>query len=195
MIEIDVDPQQLADAQQRLAHIKNGAARALMRALNKTAAKARTVASTEIRQQVKLTAATVREKLTVRKATLASLSAGLRAEKRGLLMYHYVTNAGNAQKGRPKTKIRVQIKPGQTVVLDSAFYILTKGSSKLTPAVREGQRGVKVLHSPSVSQVFTTVKDDISADLNTVLVANFQRETDWLYTQHPPPTGDGSDEL
>jgi len=45
MIEIDVDPQQLADAQQRLAHIKNGAARALMRALNKTAAKARTVAS------------------------------------------------------------------------------------------------------------------------------------------------------
>ncbi len=186
-IRIDIDPAQLAAVQTRLAHIKNGAARALSRALNKTATKARTVASTEIRKQVKLKASVVREKLTVRKANVNQLSAGLRAEKRGLLMYHFVNNLSNARKGRPKTPVRVQVKPGNTVVMSSAFYIQTAGSAILTPAMRtsDARAPIKVLHGPSVA---------IAPDMNTLLVANFQHETDWLYSQHPPPSGDGSEE-
>lgn len=195
-IRIDIDPAQFEAAKARLAHIKNGAARALSRALNKTASKAKTVASTKIREQIKLSASVVREKLTIRKATVSALSAGLRAEKRGLLLYHFVTNLGNAQTGRPRTKIRVQVKPGNTVVLGGAFYVRTLNSNLLTPAIRTSaaRYPIKVLHGPSVSQVFTTVKDDIAPQMNEVLAANFQHETDWLYTQHPPPPGDGSDE-
>jgi len=195
-IRIDVDRAQFEAAQERLAHIKNGAARALSRALNKTASKARTVSSTEIRKQINLTAAVVREKLTIRKATVGVLSAGLRTEKRGLLLYHFVTNLGNAQTGRPRTKIRVQVKPGNTVVLGGAFYVRTLNSNLLTPAIRTGagRYPIKVLHGPSVSQVFTSVKDDIAPDMNDVLAANFQHETEWLLNKYPPPPGDGSDE-
>lgn len=194
MIRIDIDPAQLEAAQQRLAHIKNGAARALSRALNKTAARAKTAANTEIRQQVNLQAAEVRDKLKIFKANVNQLTAKLSADRRGLLMYHYVTNYSNAQKGRPRTPIRVKVKAGgQTYTLYSAFYVLTKNSHLLTPAYLEGGK-LKVLHSPSVSQVLMTVKDAIAPDMNATLAANFQRETDWLYTQHPPPSGDGSEE-
>jgi len=49
MIEVIVDPQQLEAMRARLAYIANGATKALYRALNKTASKARTEASKMIR--------------------------------------------------------------------------------------------------------------------------------------------------
>lgn len=193
-MQIEVNQEQLNDIVDRLSYIKNGATKAMYRALNKTASKVRTSASTEIRKQVRLSASDVREKLTLWKANSNSLSASIKANKRGLLFYNFVTNYGNAQKGRPKTPIRVKIKPdGATIVLNKAFYIRTLNSNILTPAVNVGGK-LKVLFGPSVSQVFTTVKDDIAPDANEILRNNLQHETEWLIFKNPPPAGDGSDE-
>ncbi len=191
---IEINRQQMEEAEQRLAHIKNGAALALSRALNKTVAKSRTLASTEIRKQIRLKASKVREKLRIVKANRNQLTAALQADRRGLLMYNYVTNYANARKGRPATPIKVKVKPdGKTYILPHSFYILTATSNILTPAHRVGGR-IEVMHSPSVSQVLSTVKDDISPEMNTTLATNLQHEMDWLLTKHPPPSGDGTDE-
>lgn len=213
MITVEIDRAQLESAQQRLAHIKNGAARALSRALNKTASKAKTVASRAIRDQINLSAADVWENLKgpangfAYKATVNQLTARLSAPKRGLLLYHFATNAVAAT-GRPPTPIKLKIKPaGGAVTLASGFWIRTKDSNKITPAVRNvilirlgmtrwvsGKLPYTALHGPSPSQVFADVKDDIGADMSAVLAANLNHEMDWLLTQHPPPGDDGSSE-
>ena len=211
MISVDIDRAQFQDAQERLDHIKNGAARALSRALNKTASKAKTIASRAIRNQINLSAAYVRENLKgpasgfAYKATVNKLTARLSASKRGVLLYQFSTNSVAAT-GRPPEQIKVRVKPGRSVAIPSAFWVRTKGSNKLTPAVRNSvlrqlnmtrttdSGSFTVLHGPSLSQVFNTVKDDIGGDMNQTLTDNFAHEMEWLLTKFPPPGDDGVSE-
>lgn len=206
-MRIEIDPEQLKAAKDKVAHIKNGANTALMRALNKTMAKSKTLASREIGNQLNLPISKIKEKLPIKKARKDDLNAKLSAQKRGLLMNNFVTNLAQARKGRPVNRVRVKVKKsGATITISSAFYIMTRNSNVLTPAVRNEvliRQGMKheisgnltytVLHGPSVSQVFLTVKDAIAQELKQYLVDRFRAETDWLYRQYPPPPDDGSD--
>lgn len=198
MIAVEIDQAQLETVQQQLAHIKNGAARALSRALNKTASKAKTIASREIRKQVNLSAGYVRERLYGPssgfefKATINKLSAKLSAKKRGVLLREFATT--EARLGRPPNPVRVRVKPGTPKIMPGAFWVPLKGGNGLSIAIRKGGR-LDVLHGPSVSQVLTTVKDDISQDMSAVLAANLQHETGWLLQKYPPPGDDGSADL
>lgn len=210
MISVEVDPAQLQEVRDRLEYLKNGANRALSRALNKTASKAKTEASRAIRQQVNLTAAYVRERLKgpangwEYKATVNRLQAKVSTPRRGILLREFVTNFANARTGPPATPIRLKVKTGgSSQVLVSGFYIRTKGSAVLTPAVRNevlrrlgmtrtlDSGDFTVLHGPSLSQVYTDVKDSIAADMGAVLAANMHREMDWLLQKYPPPGDDG----
>lgn len=211
MISVEINRAQLQDAQERLAHIKNGASRALSRALNKTASKAKTLASRAIRDQINLSAAYVRQNLRGPangfdyKATVNKLTAKLSASKRGILLYQFSTNSVAAT-GRPPEQIKVRVKPGRAIAIPSAFWVRTKGSNKLTPAVRNSvlrqlnmtrtfdSGSFTILHGPSLSQVFSTVKDDIGGDMSQVLVDNFAHEMEWLLTKFPPPGDDGASE-
>lgn len=185
----------------------------MARALNRTASKAKTLASREIRNQVNLTAAYVRENLKgpangwAFKATAGRLSAKLSTPKRGVLLRNFVTNAIPSSPGTPPIPIRVKVKAGgPTEVLKSGFYIRTKNSHVITPAVSNEvlrQFGMKqkldsgaftVLHGPSLSQVFTTVKDDISGGLGDLLADNLTHEMSWLLSKYPPPGDDGASE-
>ena len=213
-LEIEIDPAQLTAAKERLAHIKNGAKRALSRALNKTAAKAKTVASRAIRDQISLSAAYVRDNLKgpsngfAYKATINKLDARISAAKRGLLLYHFA-KTGDARLGTPRSRIKLKVKSsGGAVTLASGFWIRTKGSNLLTPAVRNvilrrlgmtrqssGTLPYTVLHGPSLSQVLDSVKGDIGTNMSAVLAANLTHEMEWLLTQYPPPGDDGSEDV
>ncbi len=195
MITVDIDETQLAEVQERLAYLKNGAARALSRALNKTAARAKTIASSEIRKQINLSAAYVRDRLYgpssgfEYRATVNKLTAKLSAKKRGILLREFATT--EARLGRLKTPVRVRVKPGSPKIMPGAFWVPLKGGNGLSIAIRKGSN-LDVLHGPSVSQVLTTVKDDISPQLSGVLAANLQHEMGWLLQKYPPPADDGS---
>ena len=214
MISVEVNPAQVQAVRDRLAYLANGANRALSRALNKTASKTKSEASKAIRQQVNLTASYVRERLKgpangwEYKATINRLQAKISTPKRGILLREFVTNFANARPGKPSTPIRVKVKAGgASQVLVSGFYVRTKNSNVITPAVsneilrRLGMTrtldsgAFTVLHGPSLSQVFTTVKDQISGDLSAVLAANLQHEMEWLLHKYPPPGDDGSAEV
>lgn len=212
MISVDVDPAQVQDVRARLAYLANGANRALSRTLNKTASKGKTLASQGIRRQVNLSAAYVRERLKgpadgwEYKATVNKLEARISTPRKGVLLYQFSTNPVAAT-GRPPEPIKVKVAAaGRTLTIPSAFWVWTKNSHKLTPAVRNeilqrlgmtrtlDKGEFTVLHGPSLSQVFTGVKDDISADLSAVLAANLLHEMEWLLQKYPPPGDDGSSE-
>lgn len=197
MIVVTLDPALLADVQSKLAHIKNGAARAVSRALNKSASKAKTRASVEIRKQVRLSAAYVREHLYgpssgfQYKATINKLQARISAKRRGVLLRQFSTTKQRSM-GRPKTLIRVTVKPGVSKRMPNAFWVNLLNNNGLAIAVRDSANKLKVLHGPSLSQVLTTVKDDILSEMRDTLTANLQHEMNWLLRQYPPPADDGS---
>lgn len=210
MISVEIDPTQVQEIRDRLDYLANGANRALSRALNKTASKAKTLSSRAIRDQVNLSAAYVRERLKgpangwEYKATVTKLQAKLSTPKRGILLREFSTNTVAAP-GRPPKPIKVRV-AAKLETIYSAFWVWTKGSHVLTPAVRNeilrrlgmtrtfDNGPFTVLHGPSLSQVFTDVKDSIAADMSALLAENMAREMDWLLQKYPPPGDDGASE-
>ena len=214
MISVEVDQAQWQAVQGRLAHIKNGASRALARALNKTASRAKTMASRAIRGQVRLTAAYVRENLRgpangmSYKATVARLQAMLSTPNRGIRLDRFMTSQPPTRAGRPANPVRVKVKPtGGATVMPSAFFVQARNSGGYLIALRNAviQRlglktklsqssGFSALHGPSLSQVFNSVRDELP-DLAGILAANLEHEMEWLLEQYPPPADDGSAEV
>ena len=88
-IKITVDKQAIRRIESDLMHIKNGAPRAMSRAINHTLGVTRTEASKEIRKQVKLKAGYVREKLKIKRATFYSLNGAIQTPARGTLLTRY----------------------------------------------------------------------------------------------------------
>ena len=141
----------------------------LSRALNKTADKAKTLASRAIREQVALKAAYVKGKLNIRKANPLNLRASLGAEQRGVLMTQYTYSV--LRRGG----VTVKIKPtGARAKLPKAFVVNLKAGSKTVPAIAvrdpsggrysTGNAKIIVYYSPSISQVFNSVRDDIKEE-------------------------------
>lgn len=213
MIEVEVNEQQLNDVRERLDYIKNGANRALSRALNKTASKAKTEASKAIRTQVRLTADYVRDKLKgpadgfQYKATIEKLTSKISTPKRGVRLDNFLTSLFPYRAGRPTAPIKVKVKPSSSAIsIASGFWVPAKNSGGYLIAVRNEvlrAQGMKqklssgqytVLSGPSLSQVFTAVKDDISDAMNEYLAQSLERETSWLIQKNPPPAGDGAGE-
>lgn len=216
MISVEVDAAQLAEAQERLAYLRNGANRALARALNRTASKGKTLASREIRKQVRLSAADVRERLAGPanrfdcKATVNKLTAKISTAKRGLRLDNFLVSAPPTRAGKPVIgeEPRVQIKPGgPEKTIWSGWWVRAKNSGGYLIVVRNdvlrklgmkekitGNLKYSALSGPSLSQVFASVKDDLAGDLETVLADNLQHEMEWLIAKYPPPGDDGSGE-
>ncbi|MFW6344710.1 MAG: phage tail protein [Halomonas sp.] len=181
-IKIRVDETAVKSIYDDLAYLKNGAPRAMSRAINHTLGVTRTEASSEIRKQVKLKAGYVRDKLKIRKATMSQLSGAIRTPTRGTLLTRY------PHRQYKKGGIGVQVKPGsgKTKHMPGAFFI-TFGNgvqaiayrTKYGPGLGRSE-GLKVLYGPSTSQVFTDVKDDLQAPSGNRLMRRLAMEADRL---------------
>jgi hypothetical protein len=213
IVEVEFNQDQLRDVRERLDYIANGAVKAMFRALNKTANKARTIGSQEIRKQVNLSAAKVKEKLKcpsdgfAYKANSGSLVSRVSAESRGLRMDNFLVSLFPYRSGRPTDPIRVKVKPsGAAKTVWDAFWVKAKNSGGYLIVMRNeilraqgmktslGRLPYTALQGPSVSQVFNTVRTDIGATMNAYLAEKLDAETAWLIRRNPPPPGDGSDE-
>lgn len=217
MISVDIDPAQVAEVRERLDYLANGANRALSRALNKTASKAKTAASKAIRAQVLLTAAYVRENLNgpaqgwAYKATVNKLEARLSAPKRGIRLERFLVSPPPTRPGKPASgeEPRVKVKPQRAAItIWSGWWVRARNSggyliavsndvlAKLNMKKQISGAGKKysVLYGPSLSQVYAGVKDQVGTDMTPVLAANLKHEMEWLLQKYPPPTDDGSAE-
>jgi hypothetical protein len=180
--EVSADTDQVAEAVSLFEFVGGNTSDALRIAINKTTPKAKTLASRAIRDQVRLSAAYVNGRLTVVKASRSRLSGAITTPSRGLLMTRYSTDSTVAlgvdkfswikPPPIPARGIKIAIKqsggtknaPG--VQDNKPFYMVLKNShtlgivARLTTPGKNGGR-FKVFNSPSLSQVFNTVRDDV----------------------------------
>ncbi|WP_285906782.1 phage tail protein [Pseudodesulfovibrio pelocollis] len=91
--------------------IEKGQAKVITRALNTTAQGARTDAVTLIRQELNLKAKTVREGLSIERATWSNQEATLVARgKHGVSLMHYAPRPSRPEQRKPSVGVSVQIK-------------------------------------------------------------------------------------
>lgn len=201
--EIQVDQEAVADAVSLFEFAGGNSSDALRIAINKTAPKIKTQASRAIRDQVRLTASYVGERLTVTKASRSRLSGAIRTPSRGLLLTRFSTDASIAGDKVgwirpplvPKNGIRVKIKPnGPTkgapgIGTNKPFYIVLNGGQNVGIAARlgAGRKGLKVFSGPSLSQVFNTVRGDILPTAATELQDQLMDAMRYLLLKQMPP--------
>ena len=182
--EVKVDEVAVKDAMNLFEFVGGNTAQAIRIAINKAGPKIRTLASRRIRDQVRLNAAYVRERLLFDRATPWDLSGRITTTHRGMLMPRYSTDSaisGSTTGGvgkvpaTPPKGIRVKVKTSGAVKIfkggketddNKPFFMVLKSSGALGIVARfngVGPRGgkIKAYYGPSLSQVFGTVRDDI----------------------------------
>lgn len=150
-------------------------------AINKTAPRVRTMASREIRNQVRLQASYVNSRMSVIRASRGQLTGGISTPSRGMLLSRFSTDTSIADDARtwdrapavPPRGIRVKVKPSGSVKVvrggsgtkGQPFYMRLPGGNLGIVARRQfpGPEGgrIDVLYGPSLSQVFDSVRDDV----------------------------------
>lgn len=197
---VEVDQAQLKDAMALFEFLGLHAEDALRIAINKTAPKVKTAAGRRIREQVRLQASYVNERLVVKKATRLKLSGSIGTPSRGLLLSRFSTDATVASDkvgwirppAMPKRGIFVKVKPnGAAKRMGNAFYVVLNGGF-LAIAAREGaaRKPFKVFRGPSLSQVFNTVRADVLPDAGDELTKQMADAMRYLLQKRFPPEGD-----
>lgn len=176
--------------------VKDNIGISAVRAINKTAERARARSATEIRQQVAFSAqylAPSGGRLTVTKqATRADLSSVITGRDRPTSLARF--SSGGATRG---AGVRVEVAPGRSRYMKRAFLIKlragtgsveSKFNMGLAIRLRAGEtiqnkkkavkmeKGLYLLYGPSVAQVFRTVSQDIAPAMAQFLEGEFIRQ-------------------
>lgn len=198
-MKVEVDKASVNKVKMLMAGLTTGSPKALMRSLNATASKGKTESNKAIRTQVNLSAAYIRDRLEVKKATTGNLTAKIITPSRGLMLVYYLygVNAVNPDTGRASygallkykkgffsvanldQPLKVKIKPNSSPIsLGPEWFILPKLKNSNLPALAKRENGRLRLHGPSLSQVFTDVKDDLAQSLSEYQVEQFNKKLD-----------------
>lgn len=181
--EVKADSDDVAQAISLFEFVGGNAKDAIRVAINKAAKPIRTKASSAIRDQVRLKAGYVRDRLTIKKATRGNLSGAIRTPSRGLLLSRFSTDPNvNPEKvswlkppPEPPRGIKVKVKPsGSSKTMSNNFFYMVLPQSRALAIVRRrdkvGPRGGKidVAYGPSLSQVFTDVSEDVLPEASEI---------------------------
>lgn len=172
----------IAQAIQFFSSMRQEAETALAAVLNETGIALRKAAITEISSQLNLPADYVSRHISVRqRASVRQLQVTISAERRPVLLERY----DSQQLQRPgktvplrNSGVSVQVKRnGARKTLRSGFFIRLRGSNTVGLALRQGagKDNYKVLHGPSVSQAYQSVRNEIEPSSEELLTKFFER--------------------
>ena len=206
---VQVDPAQIAEARALFEFVGGNSDEALRVAINASAPRVRTNSSQVIREQVRLPAAYVKDRLAVVKATRKTLSGRIRAESRGLLLSRFSTDpliAGDKVGWIkpplvPPAGIKVKVKPTGSAKLfggdadtqpNKPFYMVINRGANVAIAARlrsaaNGNRKVKVFHGPSLSQVWQSVRETVTPKAGEILQEELLDAMRYLLVKKYPP--------
>lgn len=180
-MKVEISKKDLEETELLLRGLALDGKKILARSLNKTITRGQKRSSEEIRKQVNLKASYVKTKLRIYRASYSRLSARLSAEKRGVLMTRYPYSI--LKSGGASVKIK---RTGARAKIPNAFLVNLRAGSESVQAlaVRDSRGGryktgnsrIKVLYSPSVSQVFNTVRDQVDSELAEFLSVATDKE-------------------
>lgn len=199
-MQVEVDRSSLQEVRALLAKFSDGAKRAHARSLNQTATKAKTEASKDIRKQIRLNAAYAKSLLAITKASQKKLQSKVSTPYRGLLLSRFSTDsriAGDKTSWLkpppiPARGIKVKVKPdggakafdGDSEIVGKPFYMVLPGTAGKVAIVgrkrKLGSEGgeIKVFYGPSLSQVFTDVKEQVGDRMSLYQMQQFEKEID-----------------
>jgi hypothetical protein len=202
--EFLANQEQVKDAISSFEFIGGNTEEAIKVAINKTAPRVRTLASAAIRSQVRLTAGYVNDRLVVRRATAKKLSGAISTPSRGLLLSRFSTEsliAGDKVSwikppAIPARGIRVKVKPdgapkevrGDNETKGAPFYVvLNKGQNVgIAARLKNERKRFKVFSGPSLSQVFDTVRDDVTPQAGAIYGAQLLDAIRYLTRKQMP---------
>jgi hypothetical protein len=207
--DVQVDPGKIKEAASLFEFVGGNSADAMRVAINKTTPKVRTASSRAIREQVRLQASYVSQRLSIVKATRRTLNGRIRALSRGLLLSRFSTDPVIASEKVgwfrpplvPAQGIRVKVKPsgGARLVTGDAetrgnkpFYLVINKGANVAIAARlnnPGPRGgqLKVFSGPSLSQVFNTVRDQVTPSAADIFEGELLDAMRYLLVKKYPP--------
>lgn len=161
--------------------------KAITRATNNTGRKARTLSSREIRSDVALSAAYVRARLLIKRATFKRAEYVIRAKRRGVLMTRYPYR--ELQSGGVSVKIK---RKGARKKIENGFVTRLNAQGRRVDAIavpdytgavgkkrakyKTGNLKIRVLYAPSVSQVFNDVRDRITPEVERYFIEQMDKE-------------------
>ena len=181
--EVDVNEEQVEEALQLLRDVNGNAKLALLRGINKAGGKIRTMVSSRIRDNVRLSAQyitgtknspTGKPRLQFIKASFAKLEGRISTPVRGISLARYSLDKQISGDGVmylkpppiPEEGIVAQIKTkGKAVQYSNEwFYMVLKGSRRIgivrwKSEARQEWSDLEVAVAPSLSQVFKQIKD------------------------------------
>lgn len=201
---VEVDKDKLAEAMRLVEHVGDNAANAIRIAINKTMLVTRNQSIKSIAGQVRLTPQYIRSKVKTTRATLSRLNGKIRTEKRGLLATKYSTDEVIANDTvrwfrppkSPEEGVKIKVKPnGQEKIIGpgktgvKAFYIVLPNSKVIAIATRNSRKreDIKVSYGPSISQVFTDVREDVTPDAQKELAAQLDNAMQYILNFQGPP--------
>jgi hypothetical protein len=191
---VGVELSGIREAARTISNVGSVAARATSRGINKVAAKTKTRAKRAISSNVMLTSTYVNKKMTMTKATVATLKAQITGRKRGTTLATYGAKSRKLKAKSPISKLKGFARLGIPVGKKQAgvkVRVLRRGGTKtstrkfMLPLKGTGgalgvfsRQGGKLKHhyGPSVDQGFALVIDDISGDVATELQATIQKQ-------------------
>lgn len=180
---VSANKEQIAEALSFFEFVGGQTTDAIRIAINRSAPKVRTRASSAIRTQVRLQAKYVNDRLTITRATRQNLSGAIQTPSRGLLLSKFSTDTQVSSDKvswlipppLPARGIKVKVKPTGTSkpLSNDHFYMILPNSRALaivrrreTPGPKGGK--IDVLYGPSISQVFNTVRDDVLPEASDI---------------------------
>lgn len=186
---IRLDAEGIDKIERMLAGIKNGAPRAITRALNDTSNKAKTRGIEEARLDVRLTATYLREQIKsakdtpANKATFTNQVSKVTARQRGIQMGRYVTNFSTVGFGFPDRPPRTKVKPsGASTQWPNGFLLPIGGGTGVGLFTRDGA-GLDSRYGPSPSQIWKSEKDVIAPEMAAFLADNINKQVQSILRQ------------
>lgn len=174
--------------QGEIEEIPENIRRAAMRAVNKTADRARAASAREMRNQVNFPARYLSSEgrlQVTRKASLTSLEAVVTGRQAPTSLARFVQ--GTPKRGQG---VRVEVKPGAARYMKRAFLMKLKNNNvglamRTTGGPPSGAYKPKkitdnlwLVYGPSIDQVFRTVAEDVSEPMADYLEGEFSRLLD-----------------
>lgn len=189
-LRIRIDKARVREIYDDLAHIKNGAPRAMSRSINHTLGVTKTEAAQKIAGKGGLYAlkvSYVKGRLNVRKASISKLQGAIQTPWRGMLLSRY---PHSTYKHRSGVGVQVMKGKGNKERISDAFLIgplknsgamaIARRTAPHRPGTKKRLQGIKILYGPSPSQAFKKVQPDLMAPSGNRLMQRLAYEADRL---------------
>lgn len=201
---VEVDPQHISNALALFEFVGGNVKNAQKIAINKTTRKVRSSttwagggASQRVREQAKFKVSYVNRNLTIDYASPSRLEGKIKTPGRGALLSVFATNLNNFATAEPKVQVKpsgraLVVRGNQQTTPNKPFYMVLPDSGVVAIVARRnrpGPRGgkIKAFYGPSLSQVFTDVKDEMTPDATNEYQTQLLDAMRYLLSLRYPP--------